>query len=124
VVTTAIRLPMLPIKIRTDVQLSDSAVKTTYSFGTQIFPERTSIPGRPGCSLKRAVVAQVETTKDGFVVASPFVDEEAFGDTHSAAALEFLNSLCDRFHSLSRRGERLSEEDRTILERLRSILQF
>ena len=88
------------------------------------FAVGTKIPSRIKCSLRQPVVARVESTKDGIILSSELFDEEAFGSTYSAAEIEFLVSLCDRFQSLAKRENHLSAQDRAILNELRSVLQI
>ena len=88
------------------------------------FASGTKIPGRIKCSLKQPVVARVESTKDGIILSSELFDEEAYGPTYNEAEIEFLTSLCDRFQSLAKRESRLSPQDRSILNELRSVLKI
>lgn len=90
------------------------------SVQTIIFNAGITIPG--DFKLRHPLVAELEVTRDGFVIHSPWLDEEAFGTTERAVLLDFLTSLRDRYNSLSRRAERLSKEDRSVLERLRALL--
>jgi len=95
----------------------------TFSFRTAIIPEGTPVPGSANLTLKHALLVQVEISRDGFVIRSGDVDEEAYGSTYGEAYLDFLTSLRDRCNSLSHREQRLSAQDRTVLAKLRALLQ-
>ncbi len=88
-----------------------------------MFPEGTPIPYTPDMRLKRALMARIEINRDGYVIASGAVDEEGYGPTYEVAYRDFLTSLRDRYYSLRTRGRSLSEEDRTVLQSLRSLLE-
>lgn len=88
---------------------------------TVIFPVGTPVPG--GFELSHPLLVEVEIGPDGFVIRSGEVDEESYGASYEGAYLDFVTSLRDRFRSLSRREERLSQHDRSVLERLRSLLK-
>lgn len=85
------------------------------------FFQDTEIPNSD-LVLKYPLGVEIETTLDGFVVRSGVLDEEAFGVTYADAYLDFLTSLRDRYHSLSRRQGPLSTQDHAVLERLRNLL--
>src|SRR3990170_4187855 len=115
---------VMPVKtVNSPARTEDSATKGLLwlSVRTVIFPEGTAIP--EGFKLSRALLAEMEITPDGFVIRSGEVHEEWYGSTYETAYLDFLTSLRDRYHSLSRREGRLSAEDRYVLERLRSLLK-
>lgn len=95
----------------------------TFSVKTIIFPEETSIPGETNLTLKYALLAQVEINSDGFLIRCGDIDEEAYGITYEEAYFDFLTSIRDRYHSLYRREAHLSQHDRDILLRLRSLLE-
>lgn len=84
-------------------------------------PGRTSIPDSD-LMLQYALIAELETTRDGFVIRSNDLDEEAFGLTYREAYLDLLTSLRDRYYSLCKREESLSPHELTILNRLRNVL--
>jgi hypothetical protein len=88
------------------------------------FPTGTRIPERGNGYLKQPIPAQVVLTKDGFIISSAILDEEAYGNTYPQAVFEFLTSLYDRLQSLSRRENKLSSEDKAVLSRLRDALQI
>ncbi len=94
----------------------------TLSIETVILPQNTPIPQSGGLALKHALPAQVELTRDSFVISSGGVDEEGYGHTYQEAYTDFLTSLRDRYRSLSRREARLSSRDHAILEELRALL--
>ena len=94
----------------------------TLNLETFTIPESTQIPGRP-LRLARSLVVSVEVTRDGFVIRSGELDEDAFGGSFRSAYIDFLTSVRDRYDSLSRREARLSEEDSRTLAALRSVLQ-
>lgn len=75
-----------------------------------------------GLSLNYALIAEMTATRDGFVLRSGDLDEEAFGLTYEEACLGFLTSLRDRYYSLLRREASLSRQDHSVLERLRRLL--
>jgi hypothetical protein len=85
-------------------------------------PQRTPIPSS-SFVLKYAVSAEMEQTSDGVVIRSNDLDEEAFGLSTQEAYLEFLTSLRDRYCSLLRREASLSDQDLTILQKLRGFLE-
>jgi hypothetical protein len=93
-----------------------------FSSGVLTVPEKTPIPDSD-LLLSRALVLEMETTRDGVVLRSEFVDEESYGATLEEAYFDFLTSLKDRLVSLERREPLLSVGDREILERLRLILK-
>jgi hypothetical protein len=87
-----------------------------------MLPEGTWIPGSV-FRLCTAFVLAMETTRDGIVLRSGFVDEESYGITVEEACVDFLTSLKDRLVSLERRESVLSVGDREVFERLRSIMR-
>lgn len=92
------------------------------SVGVLVVPGKAPIP-ESDLLIGRALVVETETTRDGIILRSGFVDEESFGTTLGEAYLDFLTSLRDRYRSLERRSPLLSAEDRTILERLQGLLE-
>lgn len=92
------------------------------SRGILSFPKGTAIPGREHLVLSRSIEAETEATPDGFVIRSGAAGEEGYGATYDEACVDFLTSLRDRCDSLARREDRLSAEDRSVLERLRMLL--
>ncbi len=95
----------------------------SLSRGIITFPQGTCIPGSPPLVLQQALQVEIENTRDGVVLRSGALDEEAFGSGYDEACLDFLTSLRDRYDSLSRREERLADQDRSVLERLRGLLR-
>lgn len=93
-----------------------------YSLAFSRFPQGTRIPGRGELALKHALEVEIEVTRDGFVVRSGALDEEAYGSTYKEACIDFLASLCDRYHSMNTRKEHLSPQDRAVRDRLRTLL--
>ena len=93
------------------------------SQGIITLPQGTSIPGDPSVVLQHALHVEIENTRDGVVLRSASLDEEAFGASYNEACLDFLTSLRDRYRSLSRREERLSPQDCSVLERLCRLLE-
>jgi hypothetical protein len=87
----------------------------------KILPAGTPIPDSD-LKLKDAVVVFIERTNDGYIVSSGDLQEDAFGRSPQEAYCDFLTSLKDRFESLSRRVERLSQEELAVLQRLRDLL--
>jgi hypothetical protein len=87
------------------------------------FSQNTRIPDPDrDLSLKYALIAEMTATRDGFVLRSGDLDEDAFGLTYEEAYLGFLTSLRDRYDSLLRREASLSRQDHSVLERLRRLL--
>jgi hypothetical protein len=82
----------------------------------------TVIPGNPPYKLNGTVIATIDYTGDGVVIASPMLDEEGYGETYEAAWYDFLVSLRDRYASLAKRESNLSPGDREVLDNLRSLL--
>jgi hypothetical protein len=93
----------------------------TPSIEVETFSEGTPIPGSK-LELKYALVVEKRITRDGVVIRSGALDEEAFGLTEREAYFDFLTSLRDRYDSLKRRGPSLSAHDSSVLEKLRSLL--
>jgi len=93
------------------------------AFSVQVvtFPQKTPIPDS-GLSLNYALIAEIRATRDGFVLRSGDLDEDAFGLTYEEAYFGFLTSLRDRYYSLLRREASLSRQDHSVLERLRRLL--
>lgn len=93
------------------------------AFSVQVvtFPQKTPIPDS-GLSFKYALIAEIRATRDGYVLRSGDLDEEAFGLTREEAYLGFLASLRDRYNSLERREASLSRQDHSVLESLRRLL--
>lgn len=93
------------------------------AFSVQVvtFPQKTPIPDS-GLSFKYALIAEIRATRDGYVLRSGDLDEEAFGLTREEAYLGFLTSLRDRYNSLERREASLSRQDHSVLESLRRLL--
>ncbi|MDE2179377.1 MAG: hypothetical protein KGJ40_00805 [candidate division NC10 bacterium] len=85
------------------------------------FPQKTPIPDS-GLSLRYTLIAEIRATRDGFVLRSGDLDEDAFGLTYEEAYLGFLTSLRDRYYSLVRREASLSRQDHSVLEKLRRLL--
>ena len=103
---------------------SKSAQVDISRFSVEIitFLEKTQIPESDNV-LQRSLVAEVLVTKEGYVIRSSYIDEEAYGHTFPAAYIDFLTSIHDRYRSLCRREKRLSLYDRSILGRLRTLLE-
>jgi hypothetical protein len=87
-----------------------------------VFSENTPIP-KSNYVLQRPLAAQAEITKDGFIIKSAYIDEEAYGPTFSSAYTDFLTSIRDRYHSLRNRKKPLSSNDQHILDRLHTLLK-
>jgi hypothetical protein len=85
-----------------------------------IFSQNTPIPDSD-LSLKYALIAERRATRDGFVLRSGDLDEDAFGLTPEEADLGFLTSLRDRYDSLRGREASLSHHDHLVLERLQRL---
>lgn len=85
-------------------------------------PSGTVVPGNPAFKLTSDVIATIDRTADGTVIASPMLDEEGYGETYEAAWQDFLASLRDRFFSLEKREATLSPPDRAVLHTLRGLL--
>jgi hypothetical protein len=97
-------------------------VEIVTSYGTLVLPEGVWIPGSV-FRLCTALVLAMETTRDGIVLRSGFVDEESYGTTVEEACIDFLTSLKDRLMSLERREPVLSIGDCKILETLRCVVR-
>lgn len=102
------------------IQVNTYRAGSTISLLTLIIPRGTPIPD--GFELARSLLVEIEITADGFVIRSGEVDEEGYGSTDKEAYIDFVTSLRDRYHSLSRREKKLSRHDRAILNRLHDLL--
>lgn len=98
-----------------------SQIWMTPSVEVDTFSQGTPIPGSD-LELKYALVVEKRITRDGVVIRSGALDEEAFGLTEREAYFDFLTSLRDRYNSLKRRGPSLSAHDSSVLEKLRNLL--
>ncbi len=104
---------------------TDTPSSTVWLGATTIASGTTIVPSQEVGVLELAhpVIVQVRVTRHGWVVSSGELDEESFGETFHDAYLDFLTSLRDRYVSLRRHEERLSPEDRIVLERLTALLR-
>jgi hypothetical protein len=110
------------VRFRTDVDLGDiSRIWSIPTIEVDTFPQGTPVP-ESDLELKYALVVEKRITRDGFVVSSGALDEEAFGLTERDAYLDFLTSLRDRYISLRRRESSLSAHDSSVLGKLRNLL--
>ena len=94
----------------------------TLSLETFLLVVNTALPAS-NLFLKQPLLVQIEATKDGLVMRSNYIDEEAFGQTLEDVYLDFLTSIRDRYNSLVLREQRLSSDDRSVLDKLRTLLQ-
>ena len=109
-------------RILTGSDLTDiSGMWLMPSVEVHTFLRETPIPDSD-LELKYALVVEKQITRDGFVIRSGALDEEAFGLTEREAYLDFLTSLRDRYTSLMRRDSSLSAHDSSVLEKLRNLL--
>jgi len=94
-----------------------------YPISSSIFNiiAKTRLPNS-NLLLRHDLTVRQETTQDGYVIKSSYVDEESFGATLEEAYFDFLTSIRDKYNSLQRREMKLSPRDRTVLENLRSLL--
>lgn len=101
----------------------DDIVNALFLSSVQVvtLTQKTPIPDS-GLSLNYALTAEIRATRDGFVLQSGDLDEDAFGLTYEEAYFGFLTSLRDRYYSLLRREASLSRQDHSVLERLRRLL--
>ena len=97
---------------------TSNAAKSSVSIFS--FLEGTLIDER--VFLSRALAVGIEGVRGGFLGCCPGVDEEGFGPTREEAIGDFLTSLRDRYQSMSRRKQRLSENDRLVFDRLSVLL--
>lgn len=95
-----------------------------FTLSLETFPlvANTALPGS-NLFLKQPLQVEIEATKDGLVMRSNYIDEEAFGQTLEDVYLDFLTSIRDRYHSLVLREQRLSSDDRSVLDKLRTLLE-
>ncbi|MFC1933520.1 hypothetical protein ACFLXU_07900 [Chloroflexota bacterium] len=93
----------------------------TLSLETFLLVANTALPAS-NMFLKQSLLVQIKTTKDGFIMRSNYIDEEAFGQTLEDVYLDFLTSIRDRYLSLVRREKSLSSDDRSVLDKLRKLL--
>lgn len=94
----------------------------TLSFETFLLVANTALP-TSNLFLKQSLLVNIETTKDGLVMRSNYIDEDAFGQTLEDVYFDFLTSIRDRYHSLVAREQSLSSDDRSVLDKLRKLLQ-
>jgi len=93
----------------------------TIGVGVAVFPAGLPIPGTDA-TIKEAVIAEVETTEDGFILRAATLGDESFGVDFPSAALEFLTSMVDRLQVLRRLDGQLSPSDQAVLHRLASVV--
>lgn len=105
----------------TDFSLQPSSPNWTLDVQVVTLTQKTPIPDS-GLSLNYALIAEIRVTRDGFVLRSGDLDEDAFGLTYEEAYLSFLTSLRDRYYSLLRKEASLSRQDCSVLEKLRKLL--
>ena len=94
----------------------------TLSLETFLLVAKTSLPAS-NLVLKQPLLVAIESTKDGLVMRSNYIDEEAFAQTLEDVYLDFLTSIRDRYQSLVLREQRLSSADRSVLDKLRTLLE-
>lgn len=94
----------------------------TLSIETFLLVTNTALPAST-LSLKHSLLTQIEATKDGLIMRSNYIDEEAFGQTLEDVYFDFLTSIRDRYHSLVLREQSLSSDDRSVLDRLHKLLE-
>lgn len=94
-----------------------------YPISTAIFSIIANTP-LPNSALliRHDLTVRKETTQDGYVIRSSYIDEESFGATLEEAYFDFLTSIRDKYKSLQRREMKLSPRDKTVLENIRSLL--
>ena len=117
-------VPCIPF-VQSELFLSavDNAIDGfTLSLQTFLLVANTTLPAS-NIFLKQSLLVQIEATKDGLVMRSNYIDEDAFGQTLEDAYLDFLTSIRDRYHSLVAREQSLSSDDRSVLDKLRTLLQ-
>lgn len=117
-------VPSIPY-VQSELFLStvDNAIDGfTLSLETFLLVANTALPAS-NLFLKQPLLVQIESTKDGLVMRSNYIDEEAFGQTLEDVYLDFLTSIRDRYHSLTIREQSLSSDDRSVLDKLRTLLQ-
>ncbi len=93
----------------------------TLGVGVAVFPAGLPIPGTDAIT-KEAVIAEIETTEDGFILRAATLGDESFGVDFRSAALEFLTSMVDRLQVLRRLDGQLSPSDQAVLYRLASVV--
>jgi len=108
--------PAIPVWEKDDLE----GIQFTSSIQLVTIPQKTAIPDSD-LLLNFALVVEMETTPDGYVIRAGHLDEDAFGPTYQEVYLEFLTSLRDRYCSLCRREGSLSPQDGSVLKRLRDI---
>ncbi len=94
----------------------------TLSLETFLLVANTTLPAS-NLFLKQSLLVRIEATKDGLVMRSNYIDEDAFGQTLEDVYLDFLTSIRDRYHSLTAREQSLSSDDRSVLDKFRMLLQ-
>ena len=117
-------VPSIP-SLQTELTLStvDNAIDGfTLSLETFLLVANTILPAS-NLFLKQSLLVKIESTKDGLVMRSNYIDEDAFGQTLEDAYLDFLTSIRDRYQSLVAREQSLSSDDRSVLDKLRTLLQ-
>ncbi len=117
-------VPSIP-SLQSELTLStvDNAIDGfTLSLETFLLVTNTALPAS-NLFLKQSLLVRIEATKDGLVMRSNYIDEDAFGQTLEDVYLDFLTSVRDRYHSLTAREQSLSSDDRSVLDKLRTLLQ-
>jgi len=74
-------------------------------------------------SFQHELLAELHTSKDGYVIQSALIDEDGYGYTKREAYIDFLTSICDRYNSLKGRKSSLSKHDLQILNNISSLLE-
>lgn len=74
-------------------------------------------------SFQHELLAELHTSKDGYVIKSALIDEDGYGYTKHEAYTDFLTSIRDRYNSLKERKSRLSTDDLEILNNISSLLE-
>ena len=117
-------IPSIPsVKSQLLIETADNAVDGfTLSLETFLFVANTTLPAS-NLFLKQPLLVQIESTKDGLLMKSNYIEEEAFAPTLEDVYFDFLTSIRDRYQSLILREQRLSSADCLVLDKLRILLE-
>ena len=99
----------------TETNIAPVSLELLYLF------ENTPITGSDYV-LNHGLMTEVEVFKDGVIIRCNYIDEESYGKRPDIAYNDFITSIRDRYNSLNRRKNRLSQHDQSILERLQVLL--
>lgn len=103
---------------------ADTSQAELSSISIELMPiiEGTPIPDSPHV-LRHALITELHTSRDGYVIQSAHIDEDGYGTTVSEAYIDFLTSIRDRYNSMTERESHLSTYEIEILQNLRNLLE-